>query len=106
MNQPTSLKNRREELHQLLKQYCDHVYYQPPESVKMIYPCIVYGRTSVNSNFADNNPYLLNVGYSMTYITKEPDDTTVMELALLPKCRHTNHRVKDNLHHDSYTIFY
>ena len=41
-----------------------------------------------------------------SYITKDPDDPVVMELTMLPKCRHTNHYAKDNLHHDAYTIFY
>lgn len=98
--------NRREELHEILERICPHVYFQPPESKRLEYPCIIYGRNSINQNYADNNTYLTNVGYSMRYITKDPDDPVVMELTMLPKCRHTNHYAKDNLHHDAYTIFY
>ena len=36
----------------------DHkVYYQPPENLKLTYPCIIYETSDILSNFADNNPY-------------------------------------------------
>ena len=34
-----------------------NVYYQPPESVKMEYPAIVYRRSNINNNFADDLVY-------------------------------------------------
>ncbi len=33
----------------------DNVYFQPPPTVKMQYPCIVYKRDYLNTEFADNN---------------------------------------------------
>ncbi len=35
----------------------DNVYFQPPPTVKMRYPCIIYQRDNVNTDFADNKPY-------------------------------------------------
>lgn len=98
--------NRREELNALLESICPNVYFQPPETVKMRYPCIVYGRTSINPQYADNEPYLLHVGYSMRYITKDPDDPVIFQLARLPKCRKGSQIRKDNLYQEAYTIYY
>lgn len=100
------MSNRREDLDDLLVSICPNVYYQPPESVRMTYPCIVYSRNVIDSKYADNNPYFEKTAYSMRYITKDPDDPVVYELARLPKCKHTSHYAKDNLHHDAYTIYY
>lgn len=33
---------------------CKNVYFQPPESVKLLYPCIVYKRSAGDTRFADN----------------------------------------------------
>lgn len=96
----------RIDLHKLLKTYCDNVYYQPPESTKLKYPCIIYSRESIDTQKADNKSYLVDCAYSMRYITKDPDDPVPFELVLLPFCRHSRHYVADNLHHDSFTIYY
>ena len=99
------LVNRREELQSIFEDICPNVYYQPPESVRMVFPCIVFSRNTIQPRYADNKPYALHTSYTMRYITKEPDNPVVETLALLPNCKHTNHYVKDNLHHDSYTIY-
>ena len=49
------------------------VYFQPPPTVQMVYPCIVYERTKINSTFADNNPYNFEKQYQVTVIDKNPD---------------------------------
>ena len=51
--------NRRLELHNILVGLLgsNHVYYQPPESLKMEYPCIRYNRSNINSGRADNINY-------------------------------------------------
>ena len=96
----------RLDLHKLLKTYCDNVYYQPPESTKLKYPCIIYSRENIDTQKADNKSYLVDCAYSMRYITKDPDDDVPFALVLLPFCRHSRHYVADNLHHDSFTIYY
>ena len=34
-----------------------HVYYQPPASLKMEYPCIRYSKSTIDSKNADNSKY-------------------------------------------------
>ena len=100
-----SIKNR-EDFHQFLLQYCPNVYFQPPESVKLKFPCIIYSMGAIGAQYADNMSYLLHVPYELRYITSEADDELVFTLAQLPKCKHGKPYAKDNLYHHPYTIYY
>lgn len=83
-----------------------NVYNQPPASVKLKFPCIVYGLSDIVTKFADNNPYKLDKKYSLTYICTEPDDPFIEKLASLPKCEFDRSFVSDNLYHFVFTLFY
>ncbi len=83
-----------------------NVYFQPPESVKMKYPAIVYSRDGIDSKHANNGVYLSQMRYSVTVIDKDPDSPIVGKVALLPTSKFNRHYEKDNLNHDVYTIFY
>lgn len=92
----------------------DNVYFSPPESVKLKYPCIVYHRTGGDSKKADNGLYTFTFEYMATIISKDPDSggtdetNTLIEqlLARFPMSRYTNHRVVNNLNHDTCMIYY
>jgi hypothetical protein len=84
----------------------NHVYYQPPETIKMIYPCIVYERNTGDTIFADNSPYRFTIQYKVTYIDKNPDNDVITELAKFPMCRYDRHYTADNLNHDVFEIYY
>lgn len=83
------------------------VLYQPPESVKLIYPAIIYSRDVIQTRNANDAPaYTVDTKYQLTYITKEPDDAIVYQiLERVPFCRHVRHYVADNLHHDVFSIY-
>jgi hypothetical protein len=83
-----------------------YVYFQPPESIKMQYPCIVYSRNTARTSFADNRPYAHHTGYQLTVIDKNPDSEIPGRIAALPLCSFSNHYTKDNLNHDIFTIYY
>ena len=93
-------------LRELLGENSTHCYFQPPESVKLKYPCIVYNRNSSNTIYADNNPYRFIPSYSLTVISKDPDVELVAKVAKLPKCRFDRHFTNDNLNHDVFTIYW
>lgn len=82
-----------------------HVYYQPPESVRMVYPAIRYERQRVSIRSADNVPYIKDTAYTVTVIDKDPDSAIVDALTNLPKCHHDRHYTADNLNHDVFTIY-
>lgn len=83
-----------------------NVYYQPPESVKMSYPAIVYSRYNIDNAFADNQVYMQAHLYQLTVIDEDPDSEIVEKISALPTCRFDRHFEKDNLNHDVFTINY
>lgn len=94
-------------LHNELLQFEDHVYFQPPESVKLIYPCIIYERSSGVSEYADNKTYSYRQAYNIMRVSKDPDDDKIKEMLFhFPMSRFNTHYVKDNLNHDVIVIFY
>ena len=81
-------------------------YFQPPTSVKMNYPAIVYGLDSIENTYANDGVYLSYRKYSVTVIDKDPDSPLVGKVATLPTCRFIRHYEKDNLNHDVFEIFF
>ena len=64
------------QLHEVLKEIMGdkEVYYQPPENVKLTYPCIVFENSTALSQFADNKPYVKTKRYTVTLVTKTADN--------------------------------
>ena len=82
------------------------VYYQPPENIRMVYPCIVYTRSNGITDFANNKPYNFTMRYAVTIIDTDPDSAIVEEVAKLPMCTFDRAYTADNLYHSVFTIFY
>ena len=63
------LEQRRLDLHEILVDALGsgNVYFQPPASLKMVYPCIRYNRATADAKFANNGLY--NVGGDGSYPT-------------------------------------
>lgn len=83
-----------------------NVYYQPPESLKMNYPAIVYSRKTIDNSYANNSVYKQNYAYEITVIDKNPDSEIVNKVSKLPTCRFDRHFKSDNLNHDVFTLYY
>ena len=83
-----------------------NVYYQPPESLKMSYPAIVYSRKTIDNLYANNSVYKQNYAYEITVIDKNPDNEIVNKVSKLPTCRFDRHFKSDNLNHDVFTLYY
>jgi len=85
----------------------EYLYFQPPESIKMSYPAIIYSISRVNHKFADNNKYLRFTAYQLILIDKDPDSEFFYKLLDLPMCSYTGTSYqKDNLNHYIFTIYY
>lgn len=84
----------------------DKVYFQPPASLTLTYPCIVYKRSGIKSLFGDNIPYSLSNEYMLTVIYKDPDSDLVDKVAKLPKCKLDRTYTSDNLYHAVFTIHF
>lgn len=108
------MANRRELLH---KRLCDilqcstmglkcRCYFQPPESVKMNYPAIVYGLDDIESIYADNGVYSSKRKYSVTLIDRNPDSVYIEQLFNFPLCEFDRSYQKDNLNHYVFNLFF
>ena len=100
----TSRLNLQTELETILGSR--NVYYQPPESVKMKYPAIVYSRKNIDNMFADDTVYTQNHSYELTVIDPNPDSEIVMKVSKLPACTFDRHDTADNLNHDFVRLYY
>lgn len=83
-----------------------HVYYQPPSSLTMEYPAIVYSKSRINTNKANNSTYAKYTSYDVTVIDKRPDNAVIDKLLELPYCSFDRHYTSDNLNHDTLTLYF
>ena len=81
-----------------------HLYFQPPESVKMFYPAIVYSLQNIQIQHADNIPYQTAKQYHITAIDKDPDSRLPDKIAELPTVRFDRFFTSDNLNHWVFTV--
>ena len=102
-----TLIDKQQKLHSILLPINgnENVYYQPPGSLKIKYPAIVYKRADINNTFANNNVYKQDHMYEITVINKDPDSEVSEKISKLPKCRFNRHFVNDGLNHDVYIIY-
>ena len=83
-----------------------NVYFDPPESFKLKYPCIVYSLNTNVENFADDSVYRRMKRYSLLYITKNADDPMIDILDDLRYCRMNRFYASDGLFHYAYDIYF
>lgn len=82
-----------------------HTYFQPPASIKMKYPAIVYQLKTIYNVSADDITYRYWPGYELTLIDKKPDSKYVTEILKLPYCKFDRFYVADNLNHWTFTLY-
>lgn len=83
-----------------------NVYFQPPESIKLVYPCIIYERNNGRPFHADDELYNYRKSYTITVIDKNPDSIFPDELEKLRYCSMDRYYSADNLNHWIFTIYY
>lgn len=81
-----------------------NVYYNPPTSIHMEYDAIVFKRSRINNQSANNNVYRQLYAYEVTVITYDPDALIIEKISKLPHCRFDRNFVNDNLYHNVFTI--
>lgn len=102
------VKNRRIQLQCLLEKTIGskNVYFQPPESIRMKYPCIVYELDNINPIYADNSTYKTWRSYQITLIDRDPDSCLVEKVSYLPRIHFNRFFTSDNLNHYVFTMYY
>lgn len=99
----------RTELNAKFKQILgnDNVYYQPPESAKLKYDCIIYKNSAPYTRRANNKLYILQSQYQVTFITSNPVSTIPDRLLKeFPMIDRVNDFVSDGLYHYVYELYF
>lgn len=82
-----------------------NVWYQPPETIKLKYPCIIYELGRIDQVYADNRTYLKNKSYTLTLIHREADSTLPDDILDAFEGISFDRPYKaDNLYHEVYTL--
>jgi hypothetical protein len=97
---------RRLILHERLGALVENTYFQPPPSLQMQYPAIVYQRSGSLSEYADNSLYRGTKEYQVTVIDRNPDSELPDQVERLPLCSFERWFAADNLNHWVFTLFF
>lgn len=83
------------------------VYFQPPESKKMKYPCIRYSKSEPNLEHANNKVYVNINRYEGVAIDYDPDSEIPNEiLTQFQMCSLGKPYTSNGLNHFPFTIYY
>ena len=100
---------RRTELHTKLCELLgtNHVYFQPPESVRMKYPAIVYSLSAGRMRYANNKTYVFRRRYAVTIIDKDPDADWAERMQYsFEYCEFERAYAAENLNHWQFSLYY
>lgn len=101
--------NRRLELQAKLEEIIGNrnVYFQPPASVQLSYPCVIYSIGNGDAKHADNIVYNYMNSYDVIFIYKKPNiDIIDVMLNELPLCRLSRTYCSDNLNHYAFNLYF
>lgn len=82
------------------------IYFQPPESVKMNYPCIVYTLGDIDTKYADDKTYLNTKRYEVSIIDYDPDSEIPDKMMSFPMCSFDRSYVANNLNHWVFNLYF
>ena len=87
----------RKKLDDWLKEIFANVYFQPPPSLQLKYPCAIYRLSSEDVAYASNIRYKRHKVYEVIVVDRNPDTE-------LPYCGFSRSYQADGLNHYAYTI--
>lgn len=83
-----------------------NVYFQPPESVRLSYPCIIYSRSNVGIQYADGITYCSANMYSVRLVYADPDSDLPEKILMLPHCSFDRHYKAEEMNHDVFNLYH
>ena len=84
-----------------------NVYYQPPENVKIQYPCFIYSKEAPSTRNSNNKLYFFMDAYNIIYIDRNPDNEMTQKMFdNFSYIRTGAAYVTDNLNHYTFDIYF
>ena len=85
---------------------CNNVYFQPPATVTLKYPAIVYSLRDFGNSHADDGVYRQNRSYNVVVIDRNPESTVAEAVSKMQSCRFDRFYAADGLNHFAFSLFY
>jgi len=82
------------------------VYFQPPPTLQMEYPCIRYRLDDIEIHHANNKPYKHENRYEIMVITRDADNSIVDVIKTIPTVAFDRSYTADNLYHFVFRLFF
>lgn len=101
--------DRRVELHKKLVGLIgnNNVYFQPPASVQLVYPCIIYSMGNGSVKRADDRVYSYTNSYEIIFIYRKQNNAILDKmLTSFDMCSVSRVYVVDNLYHYAFTLYF
>lgn len=99
--------DKRQKMSKMLKSLgVPNVYFAPSTNTKIDYPCIRYDHADREAIYANNERYIKTSSYTVTYITRRPDEAAGIceKLEAFKYSRFDRTYVTDGLYHYVYTL--
>ena len=84
-----------------------NVYFQPPASVHLAYPCVIYNLAVGDLKRADDSIYSYTNRFELMFIYRKPNMEIVEKvMRAFPMCSISRIYVADNLYHYAFNLYY
>ena len=85
----------------------NRIYYQPPENLKINYPCVVFENSNALTEYADNKPYVATKRYAVTLMSTTADNDQYKDpILMLPMCTFDREFKSDGIVHSVFNIYF
>lgn len=84
----------------------NNAYFQPPSSVQIKYPAIIYEIVDIKNGHANNGVYAQNNFYQVTVVDANPESEIMIKMSKFPTARFNKHYTTNSLNHYVFTISY
>lgn len=97
-------------LETILSEFVDdglqRVWFQPPSTVHLNYPCILYDLSAKDFLHANNGKYRAMNKYTVTIIDRDPESLIPDRIEELPYSSFDRRYASDSLWHTVYTLYF
>nr|DAR66440.1 MAG TPA: tail completion protein [Caudoviricetes sp.] len=100
------MKDREKVLIKIKETICPNVYFTPPEDIRLKYPACIVTREDLDIHRANNNPYMISVGYKLVYVSKSESDDVIIKV--LNNFKYSDFRTEykvDGLYHKVFIVY-
>ena len=98
-----------EQIRDILYTIRETVYFDPPTSVRMDYPCFRFVMNNTDSRYADNIHYMNHKRWAITYITRDVEDAEQVVKPVLNAFKYCTHETTyraENLEHVVFNLYF